>query len=201
MNSQMALSSLPTPSGLNLEGVREELESHIKTRSDGLSSTWGFFPELMAIQDLRGYVECLKLSSRLSKVFRTMELAFIRLATGEPVSSFQGLHIDVHPGVGHKYPRGVPVRPIQRLLVNLGSVPRRLQYCPLSLAELREWYGVSLSRVKHEAIRPRGLPLLNIDIPPLDSRMYYLSFESSSVLHSGVTDERGHFMASYGRLG
>lgn len=206
----MVLSPLSVDAAtLNLAGASRELEAHIEHSSDGLSRLWGYFPELDP--DPMGYPECLRLAKDLAAQAlpsaagaageAALSLAFIRLATGEPSSPVGGMHIDVHSGVGHRWPRDVPQDwHVLRLLLNLGTAPRRLEYCPLTVGELRERHGIELSRSVHQPVElPADVPLRHVEIPRAgDGTLWCLRFVSSLLPHAGRTDGRGHFLAGYG---
>jgi len=196
-------------SALNLCGARRELTDHVRTDSDGLSQLWGYFPELSP--DPAAYSETVRLSRQIENrllpqaVRRPDEvelaLAFIRLALGEPVSSVGGMHIDVNAGVGHRWPDDVPTAwHVFRLLINLGSEPRRLEYCPIPIETLQRRYNVVASRLRYAVLDlPDDVPLRSVEIPGagVDS-LWCLRFVSSRVPHAGRTDGRGHFLASFG---
>ena len=128
-----------------LEAAQQELQRKVATESDGDSATWGFFPELDP--DTSDYPACTALRTWFDKEFLSapqlqsfeLNLAFIRLATSEPQSSFGGLHIDASAGIDHLPPkqRNPQDNAILRVLINLYHEPRELQYTTTSIKKLR----------------------------------------------------------------
>lgn len=190
-----------------IAAAQKELVQKVDQLSDGQSATWGFFPELNP--EISDYPACVALKQLFDlqllqlPVLQEFELhlAFIRLATSEPKSSFGGLHIDASAGIDHLPPKDR--RPEQdgilRVLINLYHEPRQLAYCPDSIPALRE-RGVSIPDDHYEIIKlPPDVPLKNYLVKPVQSdRLRGIMFESSSVLHAGQTNQKGHFLLSYG---
>lgn len=184
---------------LELEQARKELEDYIKTKADKTSYTWGYFPEL---NDGENYSRSIRLLNTLKKRFLqsvNVQPAFVRLAISEPISDFGGFHIDVSPGIGHtkKYGDG----DILRILFNIGEYPRTLEYCAVSLDKLSKKHGLEIPTDHYEAIDlPKNL-IERIEIPPFaNNELWMLAFKSNQVVHSGTTNEKGHFLASFGGI-
>jgi hypothetical protein len=201
----MVLSRWPVDvSTLNLDGARRELESLIRTSSDGISRQWGYFPDLDP--DPAHYRQSRQLGHELAQLIPTfidappLRLAFVRLALGRPRSEFGGLHVDVHAGIRHDWPDDVPRESqILRLLINVGQSPRRVEYCPLTIEMLRQRHGMEISGHRYEVLQlPAGVPLCHVDIPAAGAAIWCLRFVSSIVPHAGRTDDQGHFLASFG---
>src|SRR6266852_7975360 len=145
------LNHLGAPFDPLVEAAKRELGQKVRELSDGESATWGFFPELSPTPS--DYPACIALKRYFDKNFLSLpeiqnfdlKLAFIRLAIGEPISSFGGLHIDASAGIDHLPPRNrQPGQDgILRTLINLYHEPRTLQYCAESIATLRRC-GISV---------------------------------------------------------
>ena len=129
-----------------------------------------------------------------------LRLAFIRLATSEPQSSFGGLHIDASAGIDHIPPKNRPTNQdsILRVLINLYDEPRELRYCTESITALRQ--GVSIPEDHYEIVElPKDIQLKSYFVEPRQTtRIYGIMFDSSSTLHAGYTNQKGHFLLSYG---
>jgi len=177
-----------------LEDAKAELERLIHANADE-SRTWGYFP---GITDANKYSACKALHEELyarlvAKRNPNFSLAFIRVATGKPVSDFGGLHVDVDVGVGHK--RTTP-HEIERLIINLAGTPRTIHYVDADLKK----EGISVSRERYQVLDVPAQAVKTITIPPRKrGEIWTLRFISSKIPHAGITDESGHFLAVYGR--
>lgn len=194
-------------SALNLEAARRELEEKIDLLSDGDSQTWGYFPELnpndaeypQTIQLITGFQETVIDQDPLLRTL-PLKLAFVRRAIAEPKSKFGGFHVDANAGISHVWPKDVPAdNHVFRMLFNLGDVPRKLEYYPFTLNQLRE-KGIDIPRDHYEMLKlPDDLPVHSTDIPPAEpGALYGLTFISTKVPHAGRTTGSGHFLISYG---
>ncbi len=185
----------------------DELQHKVETLSDGASATWGFFPELQP--ELKEYSACVKLQEWFDKNFLTLpalqpfvlRLAFIRLAISEPQSSFGGLHIDASAGIDHlppKHPRAQS-NSILRVLINLYSESRELQYSPEDVDSLRA-KGIDIPKDHYKIIElPQGTELRSYFVRPREASVVHgVMFESNTILHAGRTNQKGHFLLSYG---
>lgn len=187
--------------------VRQELERYITTQSDRKSMTWGYFPELSP--DDAQYPHCVK----FAKIFYDnvvqhntdlqgidLQLAFIRLATQEPQSDFGGMHIDASSGISHVWPKNIsPTHEVLRLLFNLGTKPRKLEYCSLDRQQLAK-AGFTIPRDHYEILDiASDIPLETVELPPIEhGAVYGLQFVSTRIPHAGRTNNDGHFLTSYG---
>jgi len=191
-----------------IANARTELAHKVQTLSDGQSATWGFFPELHPEE--ADYPACVALKSIFDQQFLqlaplqpfALKLAFIRLATSEPQSSFGGLHIDASAGIDHLPPKERPAEHdgILRILINLyDEAPRKLAYSVENIDSLRQ-QGVSIPADHYEIVKlPAGMPLQHYLVPAAEPDcLHGVMFESSSVLHAGQTNQKGHFLLSYG---
>lgn len=189
-----------------LDSAKKELEKQIQVNSDGLSKTWGYFPG----HQLKGMSlnSCEQLGETFANGIEAIpllqqfrfNLAFVRLATGEPESDFGGLHVDVDTGVGHIRPAEYPWDKYQifRLLINLGDKPRSLQFCHLTLAELAI-RGCIVNTCRYAIYKSENSFLKNLTLKPREDRVLHcLLFPSSDYLHAGVTNEDGHFLMAFG---
>ena len=188
-----------------INAARKELEKLLIQNADN-SHTWGYFPQYC--DNPSYYSSCIRLGKRLtenlirglSEPEKSMSLAFIRLASDRPNSSYGGLHIDVDSGVAHQRDKTIAENlDIIRLIVNLGEHPRIIEHIPFTKEELRD-FGYKISDDKYEVLTLKeGFPKKRIEIPPRkDNAIYALKFWSSQVPHAGITDECGHFMAAFG---
>ena len=190
-----------------IAAAQEELADKVRRLSDSESATWGFFPELQP--EHQDYPACVRLKALFdSELLRLpalrpfeLELAFIRLATSEPYSAFGGLHIDASAGIDHAPPKDQPDEHdgILRVLINLHHTPRKLQYCPQTIDNLRS-YGVAIPEDHYEIIKlPGDIPLKSYFVQPLQpAAIHGVLFDSSATLHAGRTSKAGHFLLSYG---
>jgi hypothetical protein len=197
------------PDRLRFEPAHQELLDHIRRNPDS-NHTWGYFPELNPSPV--DYPACLRLDSLMQTEIidrhtdlrgQGFNLAFIRAATTEPVSEFGGMHIDVHPGVGHKPDPNMPEgAEIVRLLLNPFTSPRRLSYVPLTRIELAE-RETDVPRSHYKILElPDDIPIEAVEIPPLEEgQIFGLRFVSSLLPHAGITDSQGHFLVAYGAYG
>ena len=187
--------------------AKEELAQKVATQSDGESATWGFFPELNP--NLAEYPACVALRVWFDREFLqlpplrpfVLQLAFIRLATSEPRSSFGGLHIDASAGIDHVPPQGrdPASNTILRVLINLYNEPRQLQYASESIDDLRA-VGADIHKDHYKIVRlPSIISLKKYDVQPRQSgAIHGIMFDSGKTLHAGKTNEQGHFLLSYG---
>lgn len=189
---------------IDFSAAETELKRYIEQQADE-SCTWGYFPG-MEEDETEKYPACRALAVKLEELLAKLaqppqgfRLAFIRMATGKPVSQYGGMHLDVDIGVGHKRDPAVPAaQEIVRVLVNFGEAPRRLRYCIRARDQLAA-DGIALSAAQYAQLQlPEDL-LRTAEIPSRQgNRLSCLIFWSSLLAHEGVTDERGHFMAAYG---
>lgn len=187
--------------------ARLELAQKVAALSDGQSATWGFFPELAP--DFADYPACVALYEWFDAHFLTLpnlkpfslRLAFIRLATSEPQSSFGGLHVDASAGIDHLPPKDLPRRSdaILRILINLYDQPRELQYSPESIGALRA-KGANIPSDHYKIVEVvQDAKLKSYLVPPKEAHTVHgIMFNSRSVLHAGRTNKKGHFLISYG---
>lgn len=191
--------------GIDFEAARDELSRYIRERADD-SHTWGYFPEIT--DDSASYPACMRLGEALRAALlpafpeneRLMELAFIRMASQEPVSEYGGLHIDADKGIMHERPAANRSYNILRTLVNLSeSIPRKLGYTKETAGELRSM-GTDISEFEYKRIElPPQINLEVVEIPPRTwHSIHVLKLWSDLIPHMGLTDRRGHFLAAYG---
>lgn len=178
-------------------------------RSDS-NHTWGYIPEMDP--DPEEYLASVRLAGALATQLLTRpglndidaELAFVRVATTEPDSTYGGLHVDTSPGIlHHRDPRfPAATHRIVRLLCNADNEhPRTVEYVPITRTALGE-QGVEISTEEYEILDgrlPTDTPRLTIAVPPrTDHSIYVLRFDADQVVHAGRTDRRGHFLISWG---
>lgn len=195
------------PKLFNFKKAYQELFSHEQERSEA-KCQWGYFPGFEK-DEHNLYPNCIKLAGQFEKSFlskmqkpleKNLQLAFIRMASKEISGSFGGFHIDVDPGVNivkdAEQKNGTEVL---RLLINLHDRPRKLKYTPLDRFRLREM-GIEVSDDQYVPINiPDSIPQSTIEIPPIEKdAVYSLKLWSSLIPHMGLTDEKGHFLISYG---
>ncbi len=190
---------------LNLPSVKRELIQLQRQYGDPESYTWGYFPELDPAPE--DYLATTDFLAKFGKsVLQSVEfnnvdirVAFVRIATAEPLSSYGGMHIDVSRGVGHQSTTEREGRRIRRWLFVLGDQPRTLEYCPINKDELRN-KGVFIPENSYKIVDvPTTIPTTTIEIPPIESDgLYGLSFLSSDYVHAGRTTKSGHFLLALG---
>lgn len=188
---------------INLENVKKELNNHIIKMNDS-SATWGYFPQIKLNKE--EYPECIKFAETLQKNFikklrkedQKFELAFIRMATKTPVSEFGGFHVDVDKGILHKKEINQK-KEIVRFLINFGDFPRTLEYTEVDRNNLNK-IGLKISKTKYKVIQlPKNIEIKKVEIPSKNKNIVYaLKFWASLIPHFGKTDDKGHFLVSYG---
>ncbi len=186
-----------------LEAARGELLSH--ARREGAHG-WGFFPQL-GHDGQDSYPCCARLAAALERTLvpslglgTALPLAFIRAVQGMERSEYGGLHLDVDQGILHaRDARLAEGTEIVRVLVNLGDVPRTLEYVPLDIDDLAA-SGVVLSRESYAPLcMSARAQVRRVAIPPrARGALWTLTFVSSRILHAGAPSESGHFLAAYG---
>lgn len=194
---------------LNIDKEAEEacveLERLIERHADE-SCTWAYLPQYRDIPE--HYAACRQLEQKLQeemrkyKVERSMRLVFIRRTTSKPISQFGGLHVDVDIGVKHQRdPAIADNTDILRLILNLGDSPRIVEYAPKTKQELRNLgYKIPDGVYKQLDSELKDTPRKRIEIPARQGSIVYgLKFWASLVPHAGITDERGHFVAAFGK--
>lgn len=189
--------------------AKDELENFIATQSDGKSHTWGYFPELKPNKN--EYSNSIKLANEVEKQVllpnnllmpMNLELAFVRLATSEPQSSYGGMHIDVSRGIGHEWPPEIDWRThhVMRCLFNVGEYPRKLEFADITIDEYKKKYGKEVPRDRYKQLDiSDDVPLLSAEIPPMENdAVYCIQFISTLIPHAGRTGGPGHFLVCYG---
>ena len=190
---------------LPVEPAKHELSQIINNQPDA-NATWGYFPEIPE-GDIE-YAKSKALAHSLKKVLarddslpaEALDLAFVRLATAEPDTTFGGVHVDVSPGIGHAWQPGIPdTSNILRVLCNVHDQPRTLEYYPHTADELRA-KGHNIPAKNYRILTfPDKMKSETIEIPAMGGgALYSLQFLSNKVPHSGRTDQAGHFLVSYG---
>lgn len=166
------------------------------------------------------WLVCRQLSNKLLEPTGT-DLSFIRASRPQKGIFADNLHYDSRY-VGYSQKRkvkGTFWRPskqyeIWRQLINLNDQPRHLQVITTSIKELEQReidiyqerpIGKTFGRYKNIEELPsrlltRKIPSsesIIITIPPYDGEyLYVLEFWSSSMLHAGITADKGQFMAA-----
>ena len=194
-------------STLPLNETQAELEAYIASKSDGESQTWGYFPEMQP--DPADYPATSQLITDFNEQVinkyillkaQDPQLAFVRRAIAEPQSNFGGVHVDACAGIGHTWPTNVDQSlEVWRMLFNLDTTARTLEYFPMTTADLAE-KGLVVSKDHYEMLNlPEDLKHQTIDIPAREENAIYgLSFVSTWIPHAGRTTKEGHFLISYG---
>jgi|SRR3989344_2382570 len=189
----------------NFKEAYNELLDYLNKKG-GESHTWGYFPDFESDENLH-YPECINLARQIEENFikslnlnNKPELAFIRVATKEPISDYTGLHVDVDIGVKHERDKSVPInKEIIRILINPYKYSRKLGYIKETRDELIK-KGFGISKTKYKILKFLDeINIETIEIPPMErDAIYLLKFWSSIVPHCGITDEKGHFLIAYG---
>ncbi|MBI3334197.1 hypothetical protein HYZ97_01815 [Candidatus Pacearchaeota archaeon] len=186
---------LSTDLGANVQATKNELKCYAEKTKDKL---WGYFPGTEE-KESEKYPQTIALARQISVLIGEdiRQCAFIRLCGGRPETEFGGLHLDTRSKAAEE--EGAK-RDILRILVNLHKKPRKLRYCPLEAEELRK-KDIKVSTHKYTVVTlPDTVKTEIIEIPPLtDNSVYVLKFIATRILHVGVNDEHGHFIASFGR--
>lgn len=107
----------------------------------------------------------------------------------------EGLHIDTHPELAER-------TDLLRVLVNLGTSPRRFRFGDATRLELAA-RGLHDDRSSFAAahVAPH-VDLHDVDIPARDGRtVSFLLFWASIVPHVGVTESPGYFLYSFEGVG
>jgi hypothetical protein len=190
---------------LPIQQAKVELHNIMQSQPDA-NATWGYFPEI-ADNDHQ-YPASQRLASAMETIMSddpripssSVDLAFVRLATSEPESSFGGFHVDVNPGVAHAWTPDVPKDSnILRVLFNVYDEPRKLEFYPYLVQKLRaDGYDIPAEHYKILNF-PKSLKTTTIEIPPIEkNRVYCLQFLSNLIPHAGRTYAEGHFLVSFG---
>ena len=171
----------------------------VQSATKNKSLVWGYYSSL---DKETTYPACAQLAQDLRKITGTsLQLAFIRVSTGKQESGIGGLHTDSHiDGRPIVDPTRKENEEVLRVLLNGGTMPRKLGYCEFTPNELAQ-KGAILTEMGYTKVElPSSISMKTIEIPPREENaIWALTFWASLIPHTGIDDERGHFLIAYGK--
>jgi hypothetical protein len=168
-------------------------------RVEGAPSSFGY---VLGVEDAMSALPAVaSIDAQLRhQIDPTFDLSFVKIALAAPPQAsegvhYAGFHLDTHPAIQTEH--GVE---LDRVLVNLGSMPRPVRFARTTRHDLAA-RGLPIHRGDYQVVDlPADVDVTTTVIPPRDADVVHgLNFLASVVPHVGVDDERGYFLASYER--
>lgn len=164
------------------------------------STGWGYFPGILGNEPEK-YPKTLLLAKELEALVmdkilpqaQLFQLSFVKQSKGEIKNCYGGLHLDPDASLQEG-------EEIERILINLNTYPRKLKFAALDRHQLRN-QGVFYSRHQYSPLQfKEDIKISTLEIPGRTAtQIYLLKFLASLIPHVGLTEQEGHFVASFER--